>query len=339
MDQSFELFDDDRKLIGEWITQVLEEQYKDPVIQKMVLPVFANSKSKKLRPLLILNVFKMLTPSTEDLSCLKPVSSAMEISHNASLLVDDVFDKDQLRRGKASFFVEHGTFAALSIAYNLSAFVFDLATRSDDAQVVREFGKAATALSSALYFSKDLKNSKSISKEFFMDVLHRKTSALFESSAKVGALMASKFEDVNEETLEEMRNFGSYFGTAYQLRDDVLAIIGTFKDLGKKPDSDITNRFQSLITIEAMRLSKGEDQEKLKNYYLKDIDYDHDEIRSILIDSGAVTSVVETTIEYRKKAVEILNKFPDSDGKNKLMSLANLINFESIQPYLVVNAN
>ncbi|MHA2097420.1 MAG: polyprenyl synthetase family protein [Candidatus Kariarchaeaceae archaeon] len=335
LEQGVDLFIDDRLLITDWIKEIIEDQYNNSNLRQMIIPVFANSKSKKLRPLIVLYCFRMLVGDGQDESLLKPLCSAIEISHNASLLVDDIFDKDMLRRGEDSFFVKHGTFAALSIAYNLSAFVFDLSTRSDDSAIVREFGKAGSALSSALYFSKDLKTSHTVTQEFFMDVLYRKTSALFESSAKVGALLAAQFDNVNENSIELITKFGELFGTAYQLRDDVLAIIGSKHDLGKEPDSDITNRFQSLITIEAMKKANGKEKQQLTDFYLKGKDVDPELIRSILIDSGAVKTVLETTIGIRDEALAILNQFPASSGKEKLVKLTSLINFESIKPFIV----
>jgi geranylgeranyl pyrophosphate synthase len=335
LEQGVDLFMKDRLLITDWIKEIIEDQYDNSNLRQMIIPVFANSQSKKLRPLIVLYCFRMLVGDDQDESLLKPLCSAIEISHNASLLVDDIFDKDMLRRGEDSFFVKHGTFAALSIAYNLSAFVFDLSTRSDNSAIVREFGKAGSALSSALYFSKDLKTNQIVSEEFFMDVLYRKTSALFESSAKVGALLAAHYDNINENTIELITKFGELFGTAYQLRDDILAIIGSKHDLGKEPDSDIINRFQSLITIEAMNKANGKDKQDLIDYYLNGKNIDPELIRTILIESGGIKSVLETTIKIRDEALTILDHFPNSSGKEKLIKLTSLINFESIKPFII----
>ncbi|MCE7734607.1 MAG: hypothetical protein GPJ54_07010 [Candidatus Heimdallarchaeota archaeon] len=334
MEQDIDLFREDRLLIIDWIKEIIEEQYENSQLRKIIVPVFANSQSKKLRPLIVLYCFRMLVGDNQDESMLKPLCSAIEISHNASLLVDDIFDKDMLRRGEDSFFVKHGTFAALSIAYNLSAFVFDLSTRANNSEIVREFGKAGSALSSALYFSKDLKTNHKVSREFFMDILHRKTSSLFESSAKVGSLLATHFNNIDRQKVEIIAKFGELFGTAYQLRDDVLAIIGSVKDLGKEPDSDIINRFQSLITIEAMNLASEKDRIILEDFYFKGKDIDPESIRSILIDSGGVRKVLETTIKIRDEALSILSQFEESSGKEMLIKLTNLINFETIKPYI-----
>lgn len=334
LEQDIDLFREDRLLIIDWIKEIIEDQYENSQLRKIIIPVFANSQSKKLRPLIVLYSFRMLVGDNQDESMLKPLCSAIEISHNASLLVDDIFDKDMLRRGEDSFFVKHGTFAALSIAYNLSAFVFDLSTRSNNSEIVREFGKAGSALSSALYFSKDLKTNHKVSREFFMDILHRKTSSLFESSAKVGSLLATQFEAIDRQKVDIITKFGELFGTAYQLRDDVLAIIGSAKDLGKEPDSDIINRFQSLITIEAMNLASEKDRFILEDFYFKGKDIDPELIRSILIDSGGVKKVQETTIKIRDEALSILFEFEESSGKEMLVKLTKLINFETIKPYI-----
>ncbi len=314
-------FADDRQTIIDTLDEIIKEEYgEDSIITKMISPYFGK-RGKKLRPLLSIYVYRLIKGDDAPLDRLLPILASIEIAHNASLIVDDIFDRDEMRRGDLAFFVKHGTFAALSIAYNLSAFVFDLATRTKHAEVVRTVGKAASQLSSALFLSKDLKSSKVISEEFFMEILRRKTSSLFMSAAKCAVLLATD----DPITIEKMTQFGDDYGTAYQLRDDILAIEGTFDDLGKEPDSDITNRFQSLITIEAMRRANPDDRRVLEDYYLRDKDYDPELIRQILIRSGGTAAVKEHCKTYKQKCYDVLADYPESETKMKLKALIDII--------------
>lgn len=295
-------------------------------MKKMIIPLFATNKGKKLRPLIARYSYKLVAGEDADEIKLRPLCAALEISHNASLIVDDIFDRDELRRGEQSFFVKFGTFAALSCAYNLSAFVFDLATRTDNNQIVREVGKVGTALSSALFLSKDLVSKRLISEEFFMDVLHRKTTALFEAASKSGTLLATDNQDI----VNDFSEFGYNFGTAYQLRDDVLGIVGTMDDLGKLPISDIDNRFQSLITIEAFKQGTPDQVATLRDFYLNNEPINIETIRSILVKSGAIKTVMEKSIELRDKAIVFLNKFDDTRSKTMMLALVEKISFDGI---------
>ena len=324
-DQGADVFAEDRQTIIETLDEILKDEYgKDSMIAKMISPYFGK-RGKKLRPLLSIYVYRLIKGDDASLDRLLPILASIEIAHNASLIVDDIFDRDEMRRGDLAFFVKHGTFAALSIAYNLSAFVFDLATRTKHAEVVRTVGRAASMLSSALFLSKDLKSSRVISEDFFMEILRRKTSSLFMSAAKCAVLLATD----DPALIDKMTQFGDDFGTAYQLRDDVLAIEGTFEDLGKEPDSDITNRFQSLITIEAMRRATPEDQQILREYYLEDKDHDPELIRQILIRSGGTQATKERCLAYKQRCLDVLNEFPDSVTKEKLRALIDIVSFKS----------
>ncbi|MHA2169518.1 MAG: polyprenyl synthetase family protein [Candidatus Kariarchaeaceae archaeon] len=327
LEQANDPFESDRQLIIDWISEVIEEEYQLSVLKDMILPIFTNSKSKKLRPLVSLYSYLMIAGEDADISRLKYLCAAIEISHNASLIVDDIFDRDLLRRGEESFYVKYGTFAGLSAAYNLSAFVFDLATRTQNHDVVRVVGRVGTALSSALYLSKDLKSSKVITADYFMNLVYRKTTALFEGSAKGAGLLATKSDDL----INKVTQFGILFGNAYQLRDDVLAIVGSMEDLGKPPDSDITNRFQSMITIEAMKRGAPEDVAVLKDFYLNGSNTDPEIIRELLISSGAVEDVIKATLEYRNQALEILREFETSRSRDQLIKLTNMINFQTLK--------
>ena len=122
MEQSLDIFSKDLDVVFNWITEYIEEEYKNSIMQKMILPLFAN-KGKKLRPLMAIYIYRMIMGEDQDNEKLKAICAAIEISHNASLIVDDIFDKDTMRRGEESFYVKFGTFAALAGAYNLSAFV------------------------------------------------------------------------------------------------------------------------------------------------------------------------------------------------------------------------
>lgn len=320
-----DIFDSERLEIINALDEAIKGQYGSSAVYKMIKPYFGKN-GKKLRPLISVYVYRLILGDDAELNRLKPILSSIEIAHNASLIVDDVFDRDRLRRGDLSFFVKYGTFAALSIAYNLSAFVFDLATRTDHAEVVRTVGSAASELSYALYLSKDLKSKRVVSEEFFMDVLRKKTSSLFKSASKSAALLASD----DREVIDQMTDFGEFFGNAYQLRDDILAIEGSFADLGKEPDSDITNRFQSMITIHAMKNATEEDLDILKRYYLQDEDIDPELIREILIRSGGTRVTRDRCLEYRQRCLDMLKEFPDSIAKEKLTKLLLMINFEGL---------
>ena len=305
------------------INQILETEYAGSPIHKMISHYFS-TKGKKLRPILSVYVYRLLKGNDAPIQPLYPLLSAIEIAHNASLIVDDILDKDLLRRGELSFFIKHGTYAALSIAYNLSVFVFELAARTNNTEVMKTLCKAASKLSSVLLISKDLESNSIISEELYMKIIHNKTSALFKSAAKVAALMATN----DREKIEEMANFGENYGIAFQLNDDILAIEGSFEELGK-PDSDVVNRIQSLITIKAMENASDADLKLLKGYYLQNEAHDPQKIRNLLITTGGTAVAKQHCLKYLQRCHEILNKFPDSEANENLRSLVLLINFGS----------
>ena len=78
-----------------------------------------------------------------------------------------------------------------------------------------------------------------------------------------------------------------------------------------------------------------ENQSKILNeYYLDHKDYSVEEIKNILIQTGAVKSVIDLTLEYVKKARELLDIFKPSSSIEKLNILLNNINFNKYHQYL-----
>ncbi len=309
-----------REFVIKEINKILDEKYgADSVFRRLIRSYF-DKKGKKLRPLLCVSSYKLVSPDA-DINRVIPLAAAIEITHNASLIIDDVFDRDIRRRGDAAFYIKHGTFAALSVSYHLSAFVLSLTTRTKNMRVIHEMAKMGEELSFSVFLSRNLRSNHVISKDLSMKILKLKTASLFRAATITGAILASGTED----EINRMEKFGEYYGIAYQLRDDALAILNDESKIGKGGDSDITNRLQTLIFLEAIELANPSEKEILKQYYLKNAEYDVELIRDILISSGAVEKVLDIARDYINKAKEQIEIFPDSYAKKNIEELMKYI--------------
>ena len=309
-----------REFVVKEINKILDEKYGADSVFRRLIKSYFDKKGKKLRPLLCVSSYKLVNPEA-DMKKVIPLAAAIEITHNASLIIDDVFDRDIRRRGDAAFYVKHGTFAALSVSYHLSAFVLSLTTRTKNMRVIHEMAKMGEELSFSVFLSRNLRANKIISKDLSMKILKLKTASLFRAATITGAILAGGTDD----EIKRMEKFGEYYGIAYQLRDDALAILNDTPKIGKEGDSDITNRLQTLIFLEAVERASPSDREILKQYYLRNAEYDVEIIRKILIDSGAVEQVLNIARNYIHKAREQIEVFPDSTAKKNIEELMKYI--------------
>lgn len=121
-----------------------------------------------------------------------------------------------------------------------------------------------------------------------------------------------------------MKLYGEYIGTAFQLKDDLFDYQETTL-IGKPVGNDIKEKKMTLPLIIALNASSNgerkrvlklvrEAQAKPKNVA---------EVIDFVAASGGIAYTEQKMYEYRDKAIEILNDYPDSDVKSALIELAH----------------
>ena len=96
-------------------------------------------------------------------------------------------------------------------------------------------------------------------------MVSRKTGALIQCAAEMGALLASGTDD----TIRLMARFGQSLGIAFQIRDDILGIWGDTARTGKAAGNDIWRRKKSLPAVYALQHAKGTAKQALLHIYSK----------------------------------------------------------------------
>jgi geranylgeranyl pyrophosphate synthase len=277
---------------------------------------------KRIRPLLCLLAFEMISSEKRtDMSY--AAACALEVVHNASLLVDDIFDKDIFRRSEKAFYLKFSTFAALSLSYSMSSLALSLASRTNDIGVVEELINALHTLSASLFLEQKYRSiEEKMTKEDALKLIDKKTSSLFEAAFVIGAMLGK----CDEKTKTDMRSFGKLVGRAFQLRDDILSLTSTENELGKSGVwTDITNRIQTYIVLEAMEIANEEQKEILVDYYIKKEDLSPSYIKQTISDSGAVDSIKQLIIDYADEAKAFVRKYPSSEARKKLVEIIDYL--------------
>ena len=200
---------------------------------------------KRLRPLLLQESFRLFGGTGE---AVKPFMAAMEMIHTHSLIHDDLpaIDNDDYRRGRKTTHVVFGEAvgvlagdALLNYAYETAWKAFPLEEHTD--RVVRAFGILCqkTGISGMLGGqSVDVMNEKAghfaIDREMLDYIYENKTSALLEAAMMAGAALAG----ANDDDLDALCRIASKVGIAFQIRDDMLDVVGDAAVFGKPIGSD-----------------------------------------------------------------------------------------------------
>lgn len=206
---------------------------------------------KRMRPILILLMaknFGRVSPSTLH------AAVGLELLHTASLVHDDVVDESSERRGQASVNASYDNKVAVLVGdYILSTALLQVSyTHSED--IVRYLANLGRTLSDGEILQLTNTQNTDISEEVYYEVIKRKTAALFESCAMIGALSA----DATEQQVTAAGRFGQNLGIIFQIRDDIFDYYDS-KEIGKPTGNDMAEGKLTLPVIYALNNSSDND--------------------------------------------------------------------------------
>ncbi|ODR82033.1 isopentenyl pyrophosphate isomerase [Haladaptatus sp. W1] len=153
----------------------------------------------------------------------------IELVHDASLVVDDIIDRSDVRRGTESAWAEYGYGRAIIASDGMLGEAFELFSSDPRAMEV----VAESMIELGMGEASELVATPSNQSEY-MELARRKTGALFRAAAELGAIAA----DADPETIDAFGEYAERVGIAFQIRDDVLDATADPDDLGKPTGQD-----------------------------------------------------------------------------------------------------
>lgn len=247
-----------------------EEGYARTVIEAMNYSLLAGGK--RLRPMMILEAYKLFAGNDADEKVVYPFMAAMEMIHTYSLVHDDLpaMDNDEYRRGRKTTHAVYGAGMATLAGDGLLNLAYETAingamrgtTLSDyDGDNSNRYLAALDILAgkAGIYGMvggqcADIcaENATEIPEDEMKDTLHyideNKTGALIEASLMTGAVLGG----ASVQQVSMMEKIGSNVGIAFQIQDDILDITSTSEVLGKPIGSDEKNGKSTYVSLYGM---------------------------------------------------------------------------------------
>jgi geranylgeranyl pyrophosphate synthase len=153
------------------------------------------------------------------------------------------------------------------------------------------------------------------SEQHYFDTISEKTASLFEASARLGASLSGCEED----WITAAGSFGSDFGFAFQIADDLLDLAADREELGKSPGTDVRDGVYTLPVI--LAVSKDPSLKSELGRSAADLD----KVRRIVAETGAYSGALELASKYADKAVTALRQLPDSAPRRSLESIGQIV--------------
>lgn len=242
-----------------------EEGFQKTVIEAMNYSALAGGK--RLRPMLMMEVWKMFGGTKESEGLVAPFMAAIEMIHNYSLVHDDLpaMDNDDYRRGRKTTHVVYGEGMAVLAGDGLLNYAFETAcTAFEKAQTPAEYPKAALALTilakkAGIYGMiggqcADIEaeeRKESMTEEALLFIHEHKTAALIQAAMMIGAVLAG----ADKEQTAEVEKCAYNIGIAFQIQDDILDVTGSQETLGKPIGSDEKNNKITYVTLHGLQQS------------------------------------------------------------------------------------
>ena len=205
---------------------------------------------KRIRPMLVLEFCRICGG---DIETALPVACAIEMLHTYSLIHDDLpcMDDDSLRRGRPTNHVVYGECTATLAGDALQAEAFGTILRSE--LPADRKARCACFLADAVgldgmcggQFLDMLGEGRVLSEDELTDINSRKTGALLTAACRMGVAAGGG----NEAQLEAASLYGAAIGAAFQIRDDMLDVLGNEQELGKPIGSDAEEKKNTYMAL------------------------------------------------------------------------------------------
>jgi octaprenyl-diphosphate synthase len=274
-----------------------------------------DSGGKRLRPLLVLLGARACGYQREGHVRLAAI---IEFLHTATLLHDDVVDRSELRRGRATANARWGNAPSVLVGDFLYSRAFQLMVELDDMDIMAILSDATNTIAEGEVMQLANIGRLDVNEAEYLEVIRCKTALLFQAAAHAAGVLGSDEPD----EIIALKQFGLHFGMAYQLVDDYLDYAGDTAVLGKNVGDDLAEGKLTLPMIRALSLCSADDTRVLRDAVAARSTERLDEVLAIVERSGALQYTQQLAQQEGARACQCLSALPAGAHRDALDTLA-----------------
>jgi geranylgeranyl pyrophosphate synthase len=223
---------------------------------------------KRWRPALFLLICEALGKKSDDYLDFAIIP---EVIHNGTLIIDDIEDSSELRRGKPCTYKIYGVDIAVN-AGNTMYYLPLLPLMEKRAQIspetlrdiyevyVQEMINLSMGQAMDITWHRGIANANGVGEDDYLQMCAYKTGTLARMAARLAAVLAG----ANTELVEKLGRFAESIGVAFQMQDDILDLTG--KEFAEKKGGrgqDITEGKRTLMVIHTLKNASSNDKKRL----------------------------------------------------------------------------
>jgi len=299
-----------------WLVEMFHDE---PESVRDLLAHVSRYGGKRLRPALVHLCGRATGRATDEHALLGAV---VESLHLASLLHDDVLDAADTRRQMATLNALHGNEVPILLGDLVYARSFALSLTLSTPFAARELAETSQAIvrgeidQSFFRFSGDLDEAR------YLRVIRDKTAALYATSCSLGA----RYAGASEAQVRALRAFGLDLGTAFQIIDDCLDVVGDESVVGKSLGTDLETGKITLPIIRLARRLRGADLARLDELLRGEVSGSRRvALRAAFDLDAAVAECHAEANAHIARCVQAVGQIPDGPERHSLLTLCEFV--------------
>lgn len=296
---------------------IIEQLKSDVAMVENVGHYIVDAGGKRLRPLLAL-----LAASAQggvDLSDIK-FAAVVEFIHTATLLHDDVVDLSSLRRGRATANAEFGNAPSVLVGDFIYTRAFQLMVKLGDLSLLQSMADTTNTIAAGEVLQLMRAGDPSVTESQYLDVIDRKTAALFAAACRGSAIL--KGRDTTQQ--EQMAAYGRHLGIAFQMIDDVLDYTGDPQVTGKQVGDDLNEGKPTLPLIHTMASGSADDAAIVRDALSQKNSENLTGVIAAVRRSGGIDYTREQAVLHQQSALAALESLTQSPALEALHELADM---------------
>jgi len=260
----------------------------DPAIEPYVSYI-CNASGKRIRPTLAILVGGASGGADDDHVKLGVI---LDLIHMATLVHDDIIDGAITRRMIATANAKWGNALSVLLGDALFSHALTLATDFNSIDICRKVGHAAREVCQGEIIQNQRRFDLTFTKAEYFRMIGMKTGALF--AAATG--LAAKLSGLDEAAEARLAAYGMKLGTAYQIYDDCLDLVGSEAVVGKTLRTDLLKGKLTLPILNLLETASEPQRIKLNKRILDQEPLDLPVLLGIAEYEGAIESAVDTAL-------------------------------------------
>ncbi len=288
---------------------------------------------KRWRPALFLLVCEALGKKADDYLDFAIIP---EVIHNGTLIIDDIEDSSEMRRGKPCTYRIYGFDIAVNAGntmYYLPLLPLMEKRKKIPSEMLRDIYEVyvqeminlSMGQAMDIAWHRGIANADGVEEDDYLQMCAYKTGTLARTSARLAAVLAG----ADTKLAEKLGRFAESIGVAFQMQDDVLDLTGReFAEKKGGRGQDITEGKRTLMVIYTLKKASPADKKRLieiLNMHTSDQRL-RDEAIAIMEKCSAIEHVKKTASQIVQESWNEAEKLlPKSGAKEKLKAFAEFL--------------